>query len=187
MPVIRMAATPGSDRCQTIATSPMNIEPLASQQHLIPIIADQLHQEWREFAPWSDRAVIEARLRNASGQALFPHCLVASSATGEFLGTASVKLHELPTHPDKHHWLGEVFVPKPFRGRGIATAMIERIVDYAFSSGVQSLHLYTPDQQQFYERLGWQACGHETVNDEHVTIMVRHANQVPEVHSLGHR
>lgn len=151
----------------------MRIEPLVNHQQLIPTIADALHAEWRDFAPWSNSATIEGRFINASGTAVFPYCLVAVSESGTFMGTASVKLYELASHADKQHWLGEVFVPKPLRGQGIAARLIERIVEYAFSSGAPCLYLYTPDQQKYYRRLGWQACGQEVVNDEVVTIMVR--------------
>ncbi|MBS0201759.1 MAG: GNAT family N-acetyltransferase [Planctomycetes bacterium] len=151
----------------------MRIEPLAAHQHLIPTIAEHLRQEWKDFAPWSDIAVIEARLRDASGSAPFPYCLVAVSAAGEFLGTASVKRNELPGHPDKPFWLSEVLVPKPLRGQGIGRRLIEQIVESARSSGIPSLFLYTPDQQELYRRLGWEDCCQEFVNGEVVTIMCR--------------
>lgn len=151
----------------------MRIEPLATYQQLIPTIAQMLHVEWRDFAPWSTPELIESRFGEASSGAVFPYCLVAVSKSGDFMGTASVKLNEVPSHRDKRHWLGEVFVPKPLRGQGIATRLIERIVTYAFSSSAECLYLYTPDQQAFYRRLGWQPCCEEIVNAEVVTIMVR--------------
>jgi predicted N-acetyltransferase YhbS len=151
----------------------MRIEPLRDFQQLIPTIAEMLHLEWGRLAPWSSEATIAARFRGATGTERFPYCVIAVSESGEFMGTASVKLNEIPSHPDKQHWLGEVFVPKPLRGRGIATCLIEQIVEYSFASGARCVYLYTPDQQELYHRLGWQPCGEEVVNAEPVTIMVK--------------
>jgi predicted N-acetyltransferase YhbS len=149
----------------------MQIEPLANHQHLIPTIAKLLHEEWHDFGPWSATTLIEARFQGACGQARMPCGFVAVDELGQFMGTASIKLNEIPSHRDKQHWLGEVFVPKPLRGRGIASAVVRRAVDYALTSGVKRLHLYTPDQQPFYRRLGWRDCGQDIMNAEPVTIM----------------
>ena len=154
-------------------TTPARIKPLSCQRQLIPVIASSLYLEWGDLPPWSSPAVIEARFRSVAAAGVFPFCLVAISESGEFLGTASVKLNEVPSHPDKLYWLGEVFVPMPFRRQGIATRLIEEIVEYSFSSGADCLYLYTPDQQDWYRRLGWEPCCQEIVNGESVTIMVR--------------
>ena len=42
------------------------------------------------------------------------------------------------------------------RDRLLAGTPVRRY-EYAFSRGVQALHLYTPDQQSLYARLGWTA------------------------------
>jgi predicted N-acetyltransferase YhbS len=151
----------------------MRIEPLAQHRDLIPVVVEQLYAEWHDFAPWSVPAAITERFLNSSSGVTFPYSVVAISDAGEFMGTGSIKLKELPSHPDKRHWLGEVFVPASLRGQGIATSMIEAIVEYSIQQVVPVLYLYTPDQQAFYSRLGWRPCGDDFVNGEPVTLMVR--------------
>ena len=152
----------------------MRIEPLSCHRQLIPTIARLLNDEWSGFAPWSDVAAIEARFCAVCDSTFFPKCLVALSDSGEFLGTASVKVFELPNHTDKEHWLGEVFVTPSARGQGIGTGLAEEIIKYVFSNGATSLFLYTPDQQAFYQKLGWEPLSQDFVNAEIVTIMVRY-------------
>lgn len=152
----------------------MHLAPLQSHRYLVSEVALLLHAEWGDLPPWSDRAAVERRLVNSSGDAVFPYAFIALAEDGQFAGTASVKLRELEGHSDKEHWLGEVFVRKDMRGRGLGTLLVNEGVRYAFGAGAAALYLYTPDQQALYARLGWHECGEEAVNSEMVTIMVRH-------------
>ena len=151
----------------------MRIEPLADHPHLIGEIAKLLHEEWGTFPPWASLPAIEARLTAGAQLHRAPFTAVALSAADELLGTASVKLFELPSHPDKSHWLGEVFIPKALRGRGVGSALINDCVRRSIDIGIQALYLYTPDQQRLYARLGWREIGAENVNGELVSLMVR--------------
>jgi GNAT superfamily N-acetyltransferase len=70
------------------------------------------------------------------------------------------------------HWVGEIFVRPEHRGKGLGSRLTQALSEYAFARGVQTLHLYTPDQQSLYARLGWAEVSTETVNNEVVSIMV---------------
>lgn len=150
----------------------MRIEPLAEHRHLIAEIAALLHAEWGDLAPWAEPATIESRFAGQLHRAEAPFTLVALSGSGELLGTASVKRFELPDHPDKAHWLGEVFIPRTLRGQGIGSALVRACIMQSRARGIPALHLYTPDQQALYARFGWQEIAREVVNDEIVSIMV---------------
>jgi len=151
----------------------MRIEPLADHPHLIGEIAQLLYEEWGAFAPWASLPAIEARLTAGAQLHRAPFTTVALSAADELLGTASVKLFELPNHPDKTHWLGEVFIPKALRGRGVGSALINDSVRRSIDIGIQALYLSTPDQQKLYERFGWRVVEQAMVDGEAVSVMVR--------------
>jgi predicted N-acetyltransferase YhbS len=155
----------------------MRIEPLADHPHLIATIAKLLHEEWSAFRPWASLRAIEARLLASAQLHHAPFTVVALSALNEFLGTASVKLFELAGHPDKEHWLGEVFIPNTLRGRGIGSALTNECIRRSIDLGIQALYLYTPDQQKLYERFGWHEVEQSMVDGEAVSIMVRIAAQ----------
>jgi GNAT superfamily N-acetyltransferase len=165
----------------------MRIELLADHRHLITKIAAFLHGEWGAFPPWASLPTIEARLAAGSQSHGVPFTLVALSAENDFLGTASVKLFELPAHHDKEHWLSEVFIPKSLRGQGIGSALIADCIKRSFDLGVPTLYLYTPDQQRLYEKFGWHEAVQTVVNDEAVSIMERHATHNPFKRDAGAR
>jgi GNAT superfamily N-acetyltransferase len=114
---------------------------------------------------------IRERLVAGAAQTAFPRTLVAVTDDGDFAATGSVKLFELPTHPDKVHWIGEIFVLPEHRGKGLGSQIAKSLSEYAFSKGVSEVFLYTPDQQSLYERFGWHEVSQEIVNDETVSIM----------------
>lgn len=151
----------------------MRIEPLADHRALLPAIAKLLHQEWGELPPWASVSEVEQRLARHSNIGRAPFALVALGDGNEFLGTASVKLFELPEHPEKAHWLGEVFVSSELRGKGVGTALIRACVAECERLQLGSLYLYTPDQQALYARLGWEEIERAQVNGENVSIMCR--------------
>lgn len=150
----------------------MRIEPLADHQHLIAEIAALLHAEWGDLTPWAIPADIERRFAGQLHTAQAPFTLVALADSGDLLGTASVKLFELPNHPDKAHWLGEVFIPRELRGQGIGSALVRACIAQSRALGLPALYLYTPDQQALYTRFGWQEVAGTVANGEEVSIMV---------------
>lgn len=149
----------------------MRIEPLGDHRHLIGRIADLLNQEWGGLPSWASVPAIERRLAGQIDVGRAPFTLVALGDRDAFLGTASVKLFELPEHRDKAHWLGEVYVPSGLRGQGVGSALIRACITESRSLRLPALYLYTPDQQALYVRLGWKELEGASVNGEDVSIM----------------
>jgi predicted N-acetyltransferase YhbS len=149
----------------------MRIEELRRHPHLVDRAAATLHASWGSLPPWAEFGLIRERLLAGTKQAAFPRTLVAVTDEGEFAAMGSIKLSELPTHPEKVHWVGEIFVLPEHRGKGLGSRITQSLTEYAFSKGVSSLFLYTPDQQSLYRRLGWSVVSEEEVNAETVSIM----------------
>lgn len=149
----------------------MQIQALRRHPNLIDPIVSTLHDSWGDLPPWADPAVIRERLMAGATTEPIPHTLVAVTDQGTLAATGSVKLNELPGHPDKVHWIGEVFVLPAHRGRGLGSRMTRALTDHAFSQGVPEVFLYTPDQQSLYARLGWVEVARDVVNDETVSVM----------------
>jgi GNAT superfamily N-acetyltransferase len=57
------------------------------------------------------------------------------------VGTASLKYREMDIYPEKEHWLGGVFVSAEYRGRGIATRLVDGALEMARTLGVKMLYL----------------------------------------------
>jgi predicted N-acetyltransferase YhbS len=148
----------------------MRIDHLSSQQHLRAVAA-LLNLEWGELSPWASLPEIEKRLAEKPEIAGVPFTLVALGDSDVLLGTASVKLFELPEHRDKMHWLGEVCVTASMRGQGVGSGLIRACIAESTRLRLPKLYLYTPDQQALYARLGWEELQSAFVNEENVSIM----------------
>lgn len=61
---------------------------------------------------------------------------------------------------------------KKFHGQGVAKALIQRAIARARQQQIAGLWLYTPDQQAYYQRSGWQAVEQRHIAGEEVTVMV---------------
>jgi GNAT superfamily N-acetyltransferase len=151
----------------------MRIQLLSEAKQHLPEIAQWLHDDWGALPPWADLMQVRKNLEDRCSEQPFPTCFVAISDKGELHGTASLKLNELPQHPTKTHWLGEVYVKSVLRGQGIGSLLTSTATDYAFAKGAVQLFLYTPDQQALYAKLGWRMIGNEQVNNENVSLMMR--------------
>ena len=149
----------------------MRIETLKNHLHRLPELTQVLYEEWKAFLPWSTPSLILERLTLSSSGQTFPFTVIALSAENALLGTASVKLRELPADTDKNYWLGEVLIQKELRGQGIGSALIRACIDYTFNSVDAPLYLYTPDQQALYKKFGWVGVEEKIIDGETVTVM----------------
>ena len=136
-------------------------------------LAELLHQEWSDFERWSSKEKIITRLTARAAGNGEELTLVALEST-VLMATASIITWELSDVPGRKYWLGEVLTAAEHRGKGIAGKLIRALIDAATQAGYPALWLYTPDQQALYHYLGWQTVEDKYVENEWVTVMVRH-------------
>lgn len=89
----------------------------------------------------------------------------------ELLGTVCLKTHDMETRRELTPWLASLYVAKPWRGRGVGTALVRAIEKKANELAVEKLYLYTPESQGFYSRLGWHVKEQTEYHGCPVTIM----------------
>lgn len=75
---------------------------------------------------------------------------IVASAGLELYGTAAL--------------LRSVAVAEEYRNRGLAEAMVNRLVDRARSKGVRAVYLLTATAQQYFHRLGFETVPREAVD-----------------------
>ena len=86
------------------------------------------------------------------------------------VGTASLRLDDLPDRPDLSPWLAGVYVVPEHRNKGIASALCKRIAAEASRLGIVQLYLCTEDQENLYRKLGWSV--HERLKSRGEDIVV---------------
>ena len=70
------------------------------------------------------------------------------------VGSASLIAQDMDTRPELSPWLASVYVAAEHRRQGIGSALVRRVAQEAAALGVETLYLFTPDQEHFYARLG---------------------------------
>ena len=98
--------------------------------------------QWRHFV---DGDSPERRLRLLLARAnhrAVPTVFVAVDGT-QLLGSATLAEFDMETRRDLTPWMVDVFVAPEFRRRGIASALVKRVVREAAELGVGELYLFT--------------------------------------------
>lgn len=134
----------------------MTIDYLANHVACIPDLAREHYEHWRvifERRGVSYEQSVNTFYERAQTQSL-PLAVVAVRG-GQVVGTASIKIQDLDPCPELTPWLGGVFVLPRFRGQGIATLLVERIIAEARRLGLPHLYLWTTSSESLYARLGW--------------------------------
>jgi predicted N-acetyltransferase YhbS len=82
--------------------------------------------------------------------------------------------------PHLSPWLADVYVAVEYRRQGIGSALVQRIIVEARALCVETLYLYTSDQQRFYARLGWSLREHLYHVDTEVDVMALPLSAPPD-------
>ena len=113
--------------------------------------------EWKEiFTEDSVQTYIDLYGQTGTYAGRFVETYVAISAQDELIGMATlVDDDELPNAPEPGPWLAAVLTAPTSRARGVASAVVQRIVQRAHELRLPAIYLYTSDQQQWYAKKGW--------------------------------
>lgn len=134
----------------------MEIVYLADYPDFAPILAEWHYQEWNRLHANDSVARRLEHLRAASNRRRIPSVLVAVE-NGELRGSATLAEYDMETRRDLTPWMTDVFVAPEFRRRGIASALVRRVMEEAKATGVPQLFLFTtgPWRERLYAGLGW--------------------------------
>jgi GNAT superfamily N-acetyltransferase len=134
----------------------VEIEYLADHLDFVPALAKWHYDQWKDFVDGDsiDRRV-QLLLTRARHRAV-PTIFVAFDGA-QLLGSATLAEHDMDTRLDLTPWMVDVFVAPEFRHRGIASALVRRIVHEAAELGVAELYLFTTghERERLYAGLGW--------------------------------
>lgn len=137
----------------------MEIGYLADHTAFIPTLVRWHHAQWSYLRPGDTIEGRMARMQERLGRDQIPTTFVAYTTTEDdteiVVGSASLLEQDLDTRPDLSPWLASVYVAQEHRRQGIGSALVRHATEKAAALGVETLYLFTPDKERFYERLGW--------------------------------
>ena len=87
------------------------------------------------------------------------------------VGSASLVENDMEDRLELTPWLASVFVDPKYREMGAGTKLVNKIIELARKNGNKEFYLYTPDKENFYQKIGWQTFEKREFHDENVTIM----------------
>lgn len=146
------------------------IENLVDHQQLLPLIAQWFKDEWGQ---WPQHQSIEksvAKLGARLGPNSTEQVLVAFDGDKP-IGTASLIIQEMTTHPHLHYWLGDLYVLPEHRNLGVGRKLIDGVLGSARKIDAKEVHLYTSDQEVLYSKLGWRTVEYASYDGHQVVIM----------------
>ena len=131
---------------------------LIEHPEYIPQLAQWLFEQWDAILGEETPEARIKKLKAHMNRDELPIAWIAHS-TGQLLGTAALRVHDLEGREDLTPWLGGVFVASQFRRQGIGAALGATVEDEARTRGIHTLYLFTLDKQAWYSRLGWKLLG----------------------------
>jgi uncharacterized protein (DUF952 family)/GNAT superfamily N-acetyltransferase len=129
--------------------------------------------EWKEiFTEDSVQTYIDLYGQTGTYAGRFAETYVAVSTDDELIGMATlVDDDELPNASEPGPWLAAVLTLPTNRAHGIASAVVQRIVQRAHELRLPAIYLYTSDQQQWYANKGWKPLRETELNGIAHTVM----------------
>ena len=150
----------------------MEISYVADTFELAAQLIPGLLNHWRPYVPedtWESRV---EKLQSHMNRNELPMAWLAHEGS-RALGTAALRLYDLPGRKDLSPWLGGVYVAPEFRKRGVAGSLCQVVEARASELGFQQLYLFTLDQHVFYSRLGWRTMESSWWNGHAIDIMTK--------------
>lgn len=140
--------------------------------------AGRIYQEWARFEPTQTWATCLGDVVKSLNREVQVPRYFGAFEQGTLIGIASLVTSDLPTRRELGPWLANVLVQPALRSKGIGSALVTRVTDYA--AGIfDRIYLYTFDQTRLYEHLGWSTIESSRYVDRPITIMTRDLKALP--------
>lgn len=133
------------------------IRPLCTRPKWAAQLADWHYGEWgAQYGDDWSAAAAQAELRDHATREAVPTTWIAER-DDRLLGSVSLVLEDAPglDHLGAP-WLASLYVVPEARGTGIGAALVAHAERFASEAGYRSLLLFTFEQADWYQRMGWQ-------------------------------
>jgi len=144
-------------------------------EHLTTL-AQWHHNQWSYLNP---NETIEQRIKRMLtylNSDLIPGTFIAEA--DELLGSAAIVNNDMETKPQLSPWLASVYVAPAHRRKGVGAKLVLHVMAQAKLAGIDTLYLFTPDKQFFYQKLGWLLISQEEYHGHEVAVMQAQLNEI---------
>lgn len=144
---------------------------LREQPQAIATVAPWHYAEWHALFPEKSQTDFAEDLALSLRGDAIPQTWLLLDENGAIVGTGSLLLQDMAINQHLSPWLANIYVHPTQRGRGLGKQIVQHVMAQAVALGVQTLYLFTEDQQAFYEKLGWQLIEQQAYEGEMVSVM----------------
>lgn len=148
---------------------------LKDYAHLVKEVSQYFYKEGSYLCPERNLIDFENSILERLNYDTIPLALVAVR-DNQFVGTVCLKEYDMNTRKDLSPWLAGVYVKEGLRNLGIGKLLIEEAINEARKLKVETLYLYTPNAENYYEKLGWEVISYEKYQSSDVCVMKKCLN-----------
>jgi GNAT superfamily N-acetyltransferase len=146
----------------------MIIRYLQNDSDEINLVSQWIYDEWGRESGKTLEVITEV-YRARAGSTQIPLTVVADDSG--LVGTASLVVHDMQSHPELSPWVAGVFTSPGQRGRGVGEQLVKQILDEARRLGHRRCYLFTNHSESFYARRGWQVHTREVYRGKPAVVM----------------
>jgi len=143
---------------------------LKESPHHLEQLAQWHQSQWQHYNHGETLLERIKRMQDYLNDDFIPSTFIAINET-TLLGSVAIVQHDMEIHQEFSPWIASVFTNKDYRNQGIATKLIKHMLHQAKLSNIKKCYLFTPDQESFYKKIGWETICHVKYHKELVSIM----------------
>ncbi|MBI3897153.1 MAG: GNAT family N-acetyltransferase [Gammaproteobacteria bacterium] len=147
----------------------MQILNLKDEPQHLPMLGAWHHSQWSYLNPQGSLEQRFEKMKLHLDAELIPSTFIAKD--GMLLGSASIIAQDMDTKSELTPWLASVFVTPEHRNRGTGDELVKHVMQRAKEAKVETLYLFTPDREAFYQKLEWRLFSKENYRGHWVTVM----------------
>ena len=126
----------------------MEVSYLCKNSEELELIAAWYFEEWGYLnSSITQNKICEALLAKVNKADDFL-CFLVIRENGNLIAVADLKYREHKDYPEYEHWLGGIFVTPECRGKGYASALIEKAKDHIEELGITDLYLQCEEHNE---------------------------------------
>ena len=112
------------------------------------------HEEWLHLNPGAKLEQRLLRYEKSIDMKSLPEIFVASDGD-KLIGSATLEKEDMDTRAFLTPWLASLFVEPEYREQGVASQLIQYVIDYSRQQNYKNIYLFTEDQTDYYKKRGW--------------------------------
>jgi len=147
----------------------VSVRELPNHGRVVRTLARWLFGEWGDLSRRPFHAYVRKVRESLRGDPL-PFTVVAFAGRRP-VGCASCWEQDMHIRLGLSPWLAAVYVDPAYRRRGIGSRLCREVEARARMLEYEKLHLFTPDREEFYQRMGWKTVERVVYRGQNVAIM----------------